>query len=429
MNTLFGAGIIGIFLAAWGHIKATLTALTGILIVRVEVSGQMSTAVEAYLWRHGTAYPLGPIRFQAIQLYVHKLSRSELVPMEMAGERRLCMFGWRPIMYSGSRMVPGEGSSSYQDRLSFIRWTFNVDDMIRAAMREYNTDIIHRKTSRHEVVQACGTVGSRMVLQQGPGPSHSPPQSVGVPSYFGNRFLEHDASGVSESASSRRESFCDIALDDDAESAAKEIDFWFNSRDWHMERGIPWRRGYLLHGEPGNGKTSFVRAMGVKYDMPVMAFQLATMRDEELIRSWNAMLTCTPVIALFEDLDAVFNGRVTISGEVTFDCLLNVIDGVSRSDGVLVFITTNNISKIDRALGQVEMGSATRPGRIDRVIEMRGPDRDGRMKIARRILADRPDVWDETVDDGEGDTGAQFESRCITKAREILWRIDAPVEV
>jgi hypothetical protein len=104
-----------------------------------------------------------------------------------------------------------------------------------------------------------------------------------------------------------------------------------------------------------------------------------------------------PCIALIEDIDNVFHGRENISrkhgmmsflmaskkkdGEadqpppspLTFDCLLNCLDGVDRCDGVFTIVTTNSIDKIDPALGQprklpdgtVEFISS-RPGRIDK---------------------------------------------------------------
>ena len=59
------------------------------------------------------------------------------------------------------------------------------------------------------------------------------------------------------------------------------------------------------------------------------------------------------------------------------------------------------------------------PGRIDRVLELTPLDDRGRGKIAQRILAEWPDLWDELVAEGQGDTGAQFQERCARRAIEL----------
>jgi SpoVK/Ycf46/Vps4 family AAA+-type ATPase len=64
--------------------------------------------------------------------------------------------------------------------------------------------------------------------------------------------------------------------------------------------------------------------------------------------------------------------QIPMNSGLTFDCLLNVLDGVERLEGVFVIITTNDITKVDPAIGQpTGDNGSTRPGRIDRVIELR----------------------------------------------------------
>lgn len=131
------------------------------------------------------------------------------------------------------------------------------------------------------------------------------------------------------------------------------------------------------------------------------------------------MLCEVPCIALIEDLDAVFHGRENIAGEyLTFDCLLNCLDGVERSDDVFLVVTTNHAETLDAAL--------TRPGRLDRILELTNPDLDGRFKLCKRILAEWPETWAETVVAGVNDTGAQFQDRCTQLALQKYWKTDAP---
>ena len=116
-----------------------------------------------------------------------------------------------------------------------------------------------------------------------------------------------------------------------------------------------------------------------------------------------------------EDIDAVFEGRKNVAVDngpgLTFDCLLNCLDGVQRADGLMVLITTNHLDRIDPAIGQPgSIGS--RPGRIDRIVSMGQLDEDGRRKLAERILGEWPQWIEDLCHAGRDDTPAQFQERC-----------------
>ena len=83
-------------------------------------------------------------------------------------------------------------------------------------------------------------------------------------------------------------------------------------------------------------------------------------------------------------------------------------------------ITTNRLDRVDPALGLPDPHTgSTRPGRIDRVLEMRPLDEPGRRKLASRVLQDWPGEWERLVEDGVGDTGAQFQERCGRRALDL----------
>ncbi|SCU85174.1 LAFA_0D14268g1_1 [Lachancea sp. 'fantastica'] len=131
---------------------------------------------------------------------------------------------------------------------------------------------------------------------------------------------------------------------------------------WYLDRGIPYRRGYLLYGPPGSGKTSFIQALAgeLDYNICIMNLSEANLTDDRL----NHLMNNIPErsILLLEDIDAAFNKR-TQSGEqgyqsgVTFSGLLNALDGVASSEETITFMTTNHPEKLDPAI--------MRPGRID----------------------------------------------------------------
>lgn len=101
---------------------------------------------------------------------------------------------------------------------------------------------------------------------------------------------------------------------------------------------------------------------------------------------------------------------------------MNTIDGISLSDGVFTIVTTNRLEYLDPALGGIEeWGVSTRPGRIDKTIKLDILDEDCRRQIASRILIDCPDLIDQMIIDGMGDTGAQFQDRCSKVALARFW--------
>ena len=216
-------------------------------------------------------------------------------------------------------------------------------------------------------------------------------------------------------------------MSDEVLELADDLLDWSQQREWFVERDIPWRMGVLLHGEPGCGKTAFVRAMAEKLDYPIYSFDLATLYNDELRREWSRMLSDAPCIAIFEDFDAIFDGRKALC-DVTFDCVLNCLDGVERVDGLLTFITTNNGDRIDSAIADCGVAGeedaddvCSRPGRIDRCVRLGRLTYEGRCKIAARILFGFDRARESVLQDSDGDTGAQFQERCVREAlRERL---------
>jgi chaperone BCS1 len=148
---------------------------------------------------------------------------------------------------------------------------------------------------------------------------------------------------------------------------------------WYRDRGIPYRRGYLLYGCPGSGKSSLIHALAGELNLNIclVSISQANMTDELLI----TLLNSAPPNALLvlEDVDAAFVARTSTekSNHVTFSGLLNALDGVAAQEGTstflvayianlelgrLLFMTTNKIQTLDPAL--------IRDGRVDKKIHL-----------------------------------------------------------
>lgn len=166
------------------------------------------------------------------------------------------------------------------------------------------------------------------------------------------------------------EPVCDRSLWGDIEEDVKE-----------MLEGKMLKTGALLYGLPGNGKSSLVKYLSTKYDLPIMIFTLNPewSNHDLLIMFSNIPKKC---IVLMEDFDNYFNKRECVMGSTeknfvkfTFDIFLNGLDGVYNTYENVVFImTANDIEKIDDAIKQ-------RPSRFKYLKHFDNPDLQTRLKL------------------------------------------------
>jgi transitional endoplasmic reticulum ATPase len=133
---------------------------------------------------------------------------------------------------------------------------------------------------------------------------------------------------------------------------------------------IPLKRGILLHGPWGVGKTltAYVTAaICLEHGWTFIYLN----EVEQLARAIPFARQYQPAVIFAEDLDRVAETRDDVLNE-----LLNTIDGVdSKSSEVMVVLTTNNLGHID--------ASMLRPGRLDAIIEVSPPDAEAAIRLVR----------------------------------------------
>lgn len=137
-----------------------------------------------------------------------------------------------------------------------------------------------------------------------------------------------------------------------------DIERFLAAESDYIRRGIPWHRGYLLHGPPGTGKTSVVRALAAHFGLDLWYAPLGDLTKDTSLLSLISEVGPRSIL-LLEDVD-VFHAtrqRDDQSTGLSMAGLLNALDGVATPHGIISVLTTNDVDVIDEAL--------LRPGRVD----------------------------------------------------------------
>lgn len=165
------------------------------------------------------------------------------------------------------------------------------------------------------------------------------------------------------------------------ESIRESIDFWYNNETWYRDRKFPYKRGILLHGYPGNGKTFLTKVIISQYDLSIVQFNFGNpeLGNDELSDAFRYAVENAPSLFLLEDIDRVFSNYEKDITCVTKDALFNCLDGIEELDGVLIVATANHPEDMDSAL-------INRPSRFDTIIQLNNPTCDLRLEYLTKLF-------------------------------------------
>ena len=198
----------------------------------------------------------------------------------------------------------------------------------------------------------------------------------------------------------------DVILKDEVKSRIKSgtVDM-FENIDKYRKNNLPIKRGILMEGEPGTGKTLLAKALANQIDS---TFIWVTADDiyypEHVSGIYDMARELVPTVVLFEDIDYIGKDREGYAGsfdKITGE-LLNQLDGVQSNEGIITLASSNYPKALDKAL-------RNRPGRFDIRVRFELPDSDLRQKMLTKFFGstDISDLdMEDMVEKSEGYTGA-----------------------
>jgi AAA+ superfamily predicted ATPase len=157
---------------------------------------------------------------------------------------------------------------------------------------------------------------------------------------------------------------------------------FFERRDFYERYRLPWKRGLLLVGPPGNGKTQTVRALLKELNRPVLFVRSfaarCEKRDDNIRTVFARARKMAPMVLVLEDIDCLID-------ESSRSAFLNELDGLVQNTGLLTLATTNHPEKLDRSI-------LDRPSRFDRKFHFPLPGDAERRACLHKWNTERPEA-------------------------------------
>ena len=218
-------------------------------------------------------------------------------------------------------------------------------------------------------------------------------------------------------------------LKEEAQKVREMIELPLRHPEIFEKLGIEAPKGVLLYGPPGTGKTLLAKAVAnesnahfVSISGPEIMSKFYGESEARLREIFKETKEKAPSIMFIDEIDSITPKREEVTGEVerrVVSQLLSLMDGLEARGKVIVIAATNRPNAIDPAL--------RRPGRFDREIEIKVPDKRGRLEILQIHTRNMPldsDVNQEKIASvSHGFVGADLEYLCKEAAMKCLRRL------
>ncbi|KAJ6780834.1 hypothetical protein PWT90_00521 [Aphanocladium album] len=191
-----------------------------------------------------------------------------------------------------------------------------------------------------------------------------------------------------------------VILDEDMKKALIDDHLsFFRSRSTYQNLKVPWKRGVIYYGPPGNGKTISIKAMmhtlyNLTPEVPTLYVRSLTSffgPEDSIKRIFALARQFAPCYLVFEDLDSLVSDNVR-------SYFLNEVDGLQSNDGIFMIGSTNHLERLDP-------GISKRPSRFDRKYLFPNPNLKERIaychfwqsKLANNKTVEFPDKLCEAI--------------------------------
>lgn len=201
-----------------------------------------------------------------------------------------------------------------------------------------------------------------------------------------------------------------ILPDDIKKDLVTDAKMFADSRQWYIERSIPYTRTYLFVGPPGNGKTTMAIGLATEYAKSIYSLDLGSLYNDQSLRQAFSDVP-NDAILLIEDIDSfVSNREIVTENKITFSGLINAMNGVALKEGLVTIITTNHPENLDPAL--------TRKGRVDKTYLIPNPTIEQIEKYVKRFFSEIRSTTLGVIDSNL--SMAQVQDICITHKDSMI---------
>ena len=190
---------------------------------------------------------------------------------------------------------------------------------------------------------------------------------------------------------------------DSEDDIIRDVENFFDNKEFYTKNKFPYKRGILMYGTPGTGKTMLLKHLFTKFKSKVYGIIIECTKglDLDVIKYLDNVLKDKPRILILEDIDGIESYNRSV--------LLNFLDGVESLENTLIIATTNFPDRLD-------IGLVDRPSRFDRFYEVEVPNDESRVKLLHLYFPDlKGEELDEAVKDTKGFSGAYFKELFIMK--------------